>query len=950
MKPEQSYPAPVAKRSLAACLAALVALSWTPVWAQEVAADSADDEEIVQLTPFEVESEKDYGYLKTNSATATRIGMEIQKIPMNVSVQSREFLDDTNSSSLTDLFRYTAAASGDNRFAMRRPANEATPQGTFSIRGFTVNTLLRNGVFRYVSYNLDNVERVEIVSGPASVFFGQGYPGGVINYITKRPQFGKIPTTFKYQIDDNSGQKFVLDHNAVLSKKAAFRIVGGWADLQGDRRFEFQDNINITPSLTLIPFDSGKLTINLEAEYLDAKFNENDYDWIYGDITTNGWQAYVNNGGANSVNGYAAYVQTQRVANSDWTRPAYTSIARGAFITDASGNRIQDEAFNYTSRGAYTHNVVKTFSVTAEFKPFDWLSGRYSYTRDRSDYNSLEGLTLPYGNGINWRVHAASTAGYYRNTENHQLDLVFEKELFGINNKLLAGVNFNKYEQKYNSNIPGIFPFFGTTPGATNAIANPGWSQVAQNIAGSGGQVPVNQVIRDRNGNIKLVKDVFYQWDPGFEINPSIASNDTMDRVLLDQYKPKTDAWYVNYQATLLDDRLTVLAGYRKEERSDSGQNLIANYPWFIPPSTAWQDTVTYPENVYGYSQNYAKTTAETIDGDSDMIGASFQLTKEISIYASHSNTFKFNSGIRGGLYPGDELLWAAEAIAYKGSFNYRGVTITQPQQLTQVLQSVGAFDKIKNETGTNLEFGVKIATEDNKYVGTLSIFQATRANQRLDDGAAQSNLEEPLNYTATDGSGYFPVGSSYDGTRLLRWRTTDLENKIEGAQAELIWTPNRNLQAVVNGSWMWTAKTVYDKTRFAPGTTGYNNYSAAAKVAADIYYGARLENVPEYRFNAFAKYNFTDGPVRGLSLGVGMRYSSETVVSRSVDWNPLNGGLQGGDYLVFDLTVGYPWELAGYKIKTNLGIYNVTDEVYFEGRNALSPARNWVLSNTLSF
>ncbi|MEZ5413045.1 MAG: hypothetical protein R3F03_01910 [Opitutaceae bacterium] len=81
MKPEQSYPAPVAKRSLAACLAALVALSWTPVWAQEVAADSADDEEIVQLTPFEVESEKDYGYLKTNSATATRIGMEIKRSP-----------------------------------------------------------------------------------------------------------------------------------------------------------------------------------------------------------------------------------------------------------------------------------------------------------------------------------------------------------------------------------------------------------------------------------------------------------------------------------------------------------------------------------------------------------------------------------------------------------------------------------------------------------------------------------------------------------------------------------------------------------------------------------------------------------------------------------------------------------------------------------------------------
>ena len=78
---------------------------------------------------------------------------------MNVSVISREFLNDTNAQSLTDLFRYTAAAAGDTRFAMRIPANSATPQGTFTMRGFVVNSLMRNGIFRYTSYNLDTVER-----------------------------------------------------------------------------------------------------------------------------------------------------------------------------------------------------------------------------------------------------------------------------------------------------------------------------------------------------------------------------------------------------------------------------------------------------------------------------------------------------------------------------------------------------------------------------------------------------------------------------------------------------------------------------------------------------------------------------------------------------------------------------------------------------------------------
>jgi outer membrane receptor protein involved in Fe transport len=80
------------------------------------------------------------------------------------------------------------------------------------------------------------------------------------------------------------------------------------------------------------------------------------------------------------------------------------------------------------------------------------------------------------------------------------------------------------------------------------------------------------------------------------------------------------------------------------------------------------------------------------------------------------------------------------------------------------------------------------------------------------------------------------------------------------------------------------------------------------------------------------------------------MRYSSETVVSRSVDWNPFAGGYQAGDYLVFDATVGYPWELFGYKVNSSLGIYNVTDQKYSEGSFALSPARNWSFRTTLSF
>jgi len=41
---------------------------------------SVDAEGVVKLAPFEVKEEKDYGYLRTNSVTATRIGMEVQPV------------------------------------------------------------------------------------------------------------------------------------------------------------------------------------------------------------------------------------------------------------------------------------------------------------------------------------------------------------------------------------------------------------------------------------------------------------------------------------------------------------------------------------------------------------------------------------------------------------------------------------------------------------------------------------------------------------------------------------------------------------------------------------------------------------------------------------------------------------------------------------------------------
>lgn len=956
------------------------------------------DEGVTTLGAFKVNSDKDRGYLKTNAVTATRIGVEVQRTPLAIEIKSKEFLDDTNTQTITDILRYTSSGSGDNQFRMARPANGATPQGNFTMRGFQVTSLLRNGVTRYGSWTLDNVERVEIVKGPAALFFGSGAPGGIINYITKQPVFARIPTTVTAINGSDKKHKYVIDTNQQFSRKAAMRIIYANENSGGDRKFEYEQLDSLTGSLAIVPFDSGRLKITFEGEHTDERFNENRQDWYY----PQGWfQAYSNPtsaleqaGGVTAANvgtaaGATAYQarifdspgnwgNDMRASTGNLTAATYTNIEQGAYYTDKNGNVIHDEGFNYTNRGAYTHNNINVVDTTVEFSPFDWLDTRYVLTKDYSRFDSVEDIMRPYADERTWKSQLDSTAGYYRKISDHQIDLIFKKDFWGIKNKLLVGGFFRENFQQYMANNQGIYsPLYANVPGATNSLGNPGGTLSGTTYTGGiyapvtyTGQVPVNQVIRDRYGNVKTVLQVYSAYDPGFEIQPDVSVTSPVNRTALDGYYVQQQAGYINYQGQLLDDRLTILAGVRREMNRDSGQYLTANFPWYAPPPYAFAQQNTYDPSAYNYGPSYSGDVASQFDrvaGTSFMAGLSFQVAKDINVYASTSKIFNRNGSSNAGGYSTLQVPQIVQdAQAYLSTlpgglaanpFIYRGKTINNTQDLLDELHAIGADVLIPPETGRNAEIGVKSSLWDNKLTGTLSVFHMFRVNRRFEDTAAQNS--EPLN--GANNYVYFgppaatstyvdPTGLNFRGTRLLRWRYVGQKDIVEGTDGEVIWTPTRNFQMVVNGAWLWTAKTDINPTIAKPGSAAYNALTPAARINNDIQYGARLENVPEFRLNTFSTYTFTDGILSGLKLGIGTRYSSKMVTSRSVDWNPLTNGFQTGNYLVFDSTVSYPWEVLGYKISTSVNMQNVTDKLYFEGSVAASPGRQLFISNTLKF
>lgn len=137
------------------------------------------DEEVV------VTGERQQGYRVPNASTATRTDTPIRDIPQSIQVVPQQVLQDRKPTNLVDALRSV-------------PGISQAQQGSNSIyenpiiRGFSANTdVLRDGVRSpYATINrFDSatVERVEVLRGPASLLYGQGSLGGLINIITKQP-------------------------------------------------------------------------------------------------------------------------------------------------------------------------------------------------------------------------------------------------------------------------------------------------------------------------------------------------------------------------------------------------------------------------------------------------------------------------------------------------------------------------------------------------------------------------------------------------------------------------------------------------------------------------------------------------------------------------------------------------------------------------------------------
>lgn len=222
------------------------------------AAQTEVDEEIEVIATA---PEEDEDYFVPDTSTATRTDAPILDIPQSVQVIPRQILEDQQVIRLDQALRNVSGVTFGGTDLGRNLQ--------FNIRGFDEAPILRNGFRQFgadVVPETANLERIEVLKGPASVLYGEIEPGGLINLVTKKPTsepFYKIQgqlgnRTFISPSIDISGP-LTSDGSLLYRLNALYRTSEDIQDV--DRNIE---RFYLSPIVTWKIGDRTDLTFELE--------------------------------------------------------------------------------------------------------------------------------------------------------------------------------------------------------------------------------------------------------------------------------------------------------------------------------------------------------------------------------------------------------------------------------------------------------------------------------------------------------------------------------------------------------------------------------------------------------------------------------------------------------------------------------------------------------------
>ncbi len=193
--------------------------------AQPPAAAPADPEptkEGATLAPIKVKAARENDGKDSYRATTSNIGkgqQSLRNVPQSVTVVTEKLIEDRRLDTVKDVLHNTAGVT----FLAAEGGEEDIRLRGFSLAG--TGDLFVDGLRDPAFYDRDtfNNERVELLRGSASMLFGRGSTGGVVNQVSKQPKLqsqSEVQTT----LGSHQTRRITGDFNVPTSKDSALRV------------------------------------------------------------------------------------------------------------------------------------------------------------------------------------------------------------------------------------------------------------------------------------------------------------------------------------------------------------------------------------------------------------------------------------------------------------------------------------------------------------------------------------------------------------------------------------------------------------------------------------------------------------------------------------------------------------------------------------------------------
>lgn len=244
------------------------------------------DEEVVTLSPFEVNSSKDNGYAASSSLAGSRLSTDLRDVASAVQVVTPEFMKDIGATNLQKLLVYTTnteiAGVGGNYYGgdtwdkgyARRMLTE--PQSTTRIRGLNDADITREYFPSDIPMDWYNLSRVDISRGPNAILFGLGSPAGLINNTLKVPNMRGNAHSLETRMGSFGSTREVLDiDRAIIPGKLGIRIIGLNDNARFRQDYTYNHDKRIYTAARWEPRLSDRIYTQLDVQWESGKIDAN---------------------------------------------------------------------------------------------------------------------------------------------------------------------------------------------------------------------------------------------------------------------------------------------------------------------------------------------------------------------------------------------------------------------------------------------------------------------------------------------------------------------------------------------------------------------------------------------------------------------------------------------------------------------------------------------------